>query len=220
MVISKKKQLALHEKRKNQITKAAMKLFDQKGYTNTTIQDISEEAEISKGLIYRYFESKEDILSSLVEALNSCIDECSAVESGRGAIKLFTMRLLSYPYYEDYVPPYRVLFTAMLRGETNINKLSREGAAFPVDDNFGRDYFGALFARGQEQGEFKEGDPVMFGDIYWKYLLGSLSVMARAEKKEFNPDVDAVLSLFENHSQAGSTQTLDVDTSTDKADDR
>ncbi len=47
------------------ILEAARKIFEEKGFLNTTLQDVARSAEISVGLIYRYFESKEDIFASL-----------------------------------------------------------------------------------------------------------------------------------------------------------
>ncbi len=43
----------------------AMKLFAGKGYHATSISQIAKEAGISKGLLYNYYESKEDLLVAL-----------------------------------------------------------------------------------------------------------------------------------------------------------
>jgi AcrR family transcriptional regulator len=51
--------------RHNEILEAARRCFDSTGFLNTTLQDVAREAEVSVGLIYRYFESKEDIFASL-----------------------------------------------------------------------------------------------------------------------------------------------------------
>ncbi|NBW98013.1 TetR/AcrR family transcriptional regulator [bacterium] len=51
--------------RTNDILEAARQLFERKGFLNTPLQDVAQEAEISVGLIYRYFQSKEDIFASL-----------------------------------------------------------------------------------------------------------------------------------------------------------
>ncbi len=44
------------------IFEAGMRLFQEKGFINTTLQDICEKAGVSKGTIFNYFTSKEDIL--------------------------------------------------------------------------------------------------------------------------------------------------------------
>lgn len=52
----------LVEKRQQQISDAALKLFAQKGYHNTTVRDIARLSNISTGSIYDYVKNKEDIL--------------------------------------------------------------------------------------------------------------------------------------------------------------
>ncbi len=56
------------EDRREQIIDAAMRVFAQKGYSNTTNKDIAREAGITTGLIYYYFESKEALLKAMLEA--------------------------------------------------------------------------------------------------------------------------------------------------------
>ena len=55
---------ALHRER---IMKAAEKLFSEKGFVQTTIDDISKASEYSRRTIYAYFENKEDILHHIIE---------------------------------------------------------------------------------------------------------------------------------------------------------
>lgn len=52
----------LVEERRGQILRAAVKLFSEKGYYITTIQQIARKAGVSTGLIYQYFRDKDDIL--------------------------------------------------------------------------------------------------------------------------------------------------------------
>ena len=55
------------EIRRAEIMDAAMLLFIEKGYANTTTQDIVDKVNISRGLLYYHFKNKEDILYCLVE---------------------------------------------------------------------------------------------------------------------------------------------------------
>ena len=52
----------LVERRQQQISEAALKLFARKGYHNTTIRDIARLSNISTGSVYDYIKNKEDIL--------------------------------------------------------------------------------------------------------------------------------------------------------------
>jgi AcrR family transcriptional regulator len=54
--------------RRAQIIQAAMACFSRKGYTNTTMDDIVAESGLSKGTLYWYFDSKDDLFSSATAA--------------------------------------------------------------------------------------------------------------------------------------------------------
>lgn len=51
---------------KGRIIESAWELFYEQGYENTTIDDIVEHSETSKGSFYHYFDSKDGLLSSLL----------------------------------------------------------------------------------------------------------------------------------------------------------
>jgi AcrR family transcriptional regulator len=55
----------LAQTRRKGILDAAMTAFDRQGYTATTVDDIAAAAGISKGSIYNYFRSKQDLFSQL-----------------------------------------------------------------------------------------------------------------------------------------------------------
>ncbi len=53
--------------RKNEILDIAEILFHEKGYTETTVEDILKESGIAKGTLYYHFKSKEDILLAMID---------------------------------------------------------------------------------------------------------------------------------------------------------
>ena len=55
------------EERRNQIVDAAVRRFSRDGFHQTTMDDICAEADMSKGALYRYFASKEDIVATMYE---------------------------------------------------------------------------------------------------------------------------------------------------------
>lgn len=58
---------AKREKKRQQLRNAAYQCFSAKGYHATSVDDICNEAKISKGSFYWYFESKQAVLLSIVE---------------------------------------------------------------------------------------------------------------------------------------------------------
>lgn len=57
------------ENRKKELVKIAYNKFISKGYENTSVDEIIEEAKIAKGTFYYYFESKEQILEEVVNLM-------------------------------------------------------------------------------------------------------------------------------------------------------
>jgi len=51
---------------RRQILAAALTVFSRRGYAGTTLDDITAEANLSKGAIYWYFESKADLFATLL----------------------------------------------------------------------------------------------------------------------------------------------------------
>lgn len=57
----------IRESRKIQILESALELFAREGYGHVSISMLSQHAGISKGLMYNYFESKEELLQQVVD---------------------------------------------------------------------------------------------------------------------------------------------------------
>ncbi|WP_233423682.1 TetR/AcrR family transcriptional regulator, partial [Sphingobium amiense] len=52
---------------RSRILLAARNLFDRRGFHQTPMADLAEEAQVSVGQIYRLFKSKEDVIGAIVE---------------------------------------------------------------------------------------------------------------------------------------------------------
>ena len=91
------------EERPDEITQAALAAFAENGYAATRVDEVAKKAGVSKGLLYLYFKTKEDLfkavirsfLSPRIEALISNIEETdlSAGEFLRGPFLTFAKAL-------------------------------------------------------------------------------------------------------------------------------
>lgn len=81
------------EARRQQIVDAAAACFSRKGFHQTTMQDICQEAELSPGAVYRYFSGKDEIIeameaqgrehtAAIIEAVTSERDDTLDILSG------------------------------------------------------------------------------------------------------------------------------------------
>lgn len=66
---TKKQYEEIREERRQQIMQAALELFANKGFDATSISMIAKEAGISKGLMYNYFESKENLIAEIMDQI-------------------------------------------------------------------------------------------------------------------------------------------------------
>ena len=57
------------EERTNQIIEAAMNVFSRLGFNKARMDDIAEETQLSKGTLYLYFKSKDDLIITLINRL-------------------------------------------------------------------------------------------------------------------------------------------------------
>ena len=55
--------------KREKILKVSLKLFMEKGFNQTSIEEITKLVGISKGSFYTYFKSKEELLESIIESL-------------------------------------------------------------------------------------------------------------------------------------------------------
>ncbi|MCP4717384.1 MAG: TetR/AcrR family transcriptional regulator [Deltaproteobacteria bacterium] len=68
----------MKDAKRKQILDGAITVFSQKGYQYATIEEISREAGVSKGLVHNYFENKLDLLLSVILLLVRSVNEINS----------------------------------------------------------------------------------------------------------------------------------------------
>jgi TetR/AcrR family transcriptional regulator, fatty acid metabolism regulator protein len=73
----------------HQILTAAIKVFAERGFAQSTISQIAQEAGVADGTIYLYFKNKDDILVQFYERMTDHVSSCfwEAVEEGQTALQ-------------------------------------------------------------------------------------------------------------------------------------
>lgn len=85
------------EKMKDKLYRTAIKLFNEKGYHNTTILEICNMCGIAKGTYYLYFQSKEDIIKmSFANGIDAYLEEHIRDEIEADLGDSVTSRILFY----------------------------------------------------------------------------------------------------------------------------
>ncbi|BAM70213.1 transcriptional regulator [Methanothermobacter sp. CaT2] len=89
------------ERRREQIIRAAEKAFFARGYDRVTMDEIAEEAEVNKALLYYYFKNKESLFFAVnlygVRILHSMYRRCLKLDTdGYGKVRAMVEALYSF----------------------------------------------------------------------------------------------------------------------------
>jgi len=86
----------------------ALALFREKGYDETTVEEITERADVSKGTFFNYFSSKQALLSELAVWRFSQLCEAVDVEQGAPSSPLARIKLLMSMLREQALNDWRL----------------------------------------------------------------------------------------------------------------
>ncbi len=176
------------ERRTEEILDAAFRVFSLKGYRNATVDDIAQQAGISKGTCYQYFTGKEDIFIATMErtlATQLAEAEAAAGEEKDALTRLGIEGLTFISKYRDL----QFMFMGMVSEALGGNEKMRKKAA----EVFGKvaEFLARDIERGIADGVFRPVDP----DTVAYALFGIAEVVGN----RFMVDEDFdVLSFFVN----------------------
>lgn len=154
----------------DQVLKAALDLFATQGYATTSVQQIVKAAGVTKGAMYHYFTSKDDLLFAVYERILSLqkrrLDEITA-EGGPAEDVLRAVCEDVVVTSIDFLPEGTVFFRSqhMLVPERQ-KEVKRRRREY-------HDEFAALLVRGQAEGSFRDDIPVpvliahFFSDVHY-----------------------------------------------------
>jgi AcrR family transcriptional regulator len=90
------------EQRYNTILKAAETLFAQKGYHQTSIEEIADLAEVSTGSVYFYFKNKEDLLITLMQEIGHQLRKLLGDELKRADYSFDSFKNIAFAFLRNF----------------------------------------------------------------------------------------------------------------------
>ena len=187
------------ERRRQQITVAAKRVFAEKGFSRTTMEDIANEAELSPGTLYLYFKNKDELYASLsLQILQYLIIRLEDVRKKEELDNFQRIGALKEALYDVYQFDPLVLINIfhLQSSETlsnlspellsDIKELSRKAIRMLAD----------IFKDGIDDGIFIDYHPIAIADVVMSLFSGI--VLCEESKKVFDVKKDFL------------TQTLDV----------
>ncbi len=162
------------DKRKIEIINAARKVFSNKGFNSSTMEEIATEAELSPGTLYLYFKNKEELHTSLsIEILKYLADKIQKVvlEAISVEEKIDRFRDVFIEVY-DHDPNILINLFHLQSGETLQNLSDEVLQQIKIYSSLAHGAIINVIKEGIEQGIFIDEHPVALADVLWASYAG------------------------------------------------
>ena len=173
------------EARPGELLSAALDQFVERGFSATRLEDVAERAGVSKGTLYLYFSSKEDLFKAVVrDSLLPVLGQAEDLVSSFPGDSIELFQLIIQGWWTHI-------------GNTKLTGLSKlvmsESGNFPELANFyhkefiarGRKMITSLLERGFARGEFRPIDTIQMTQVIiaplimlmmWKHSFGASKI--------------------------------------------
>ncbi len=155
---------------RERIVRAAVELFSSRGFSQTTVEDITETADVGKGTFFNYFPSKEHVLGALAEIQISRLNEgLAAARTGKKTRDV----LLDLSLVMPRLPGRSRLLTRSLMsglaGSETVRTLILPGVMR------GREVLAEVFRLGQQRGEIRpDVDAMDMAVLFQQSMFGAI----------------------------------------------
>ena len=192
------------ERRRQQIIVAAKRVFSEKGYSKSTMEDIAREAELSPGTLYLYFKNKDELYASLslriLQYLNIRLEDVKKEKDIEPRQKIAAIKEALFDVYQ-FDPMILINMFHLQSSETlknlssplleNITELSRNSLTILAE----------IFKDDTGQDIFANHHPTAIADIVWSLFTGVVlweesKRMIDNEKDFLKQTLDVAFEIF------------------------
>ena len=184
----------LHKRRKSEILRAATKCFSAKGIRQATMQEICAAVNISPGSLYRYYASKDDIITALAESYRQ--ENEALLEHLRSSDDLLTAMRQAIPEIVNYISdPATASFSVEIVAEAARNP--DVAAPFLVGERRFKESLVEIIKTGQERGQVDTSvDAAGFVHLFVNLLdaiCGSFAFPVSVSKSQITKSFDDMI---------------------------
>ncbi|MCM6766178.1 TetR/AcrR family transcriptional regulator [Weissella paramesenteroides] len=165
----------MREETQSKIEDAALRTFVKNGISDTKMQDIAKAANVSSGVTYRYFSSKDELIKKVLSnAGEGLLNANNTLLNGANSPKSTFMALASHMLLEindnDDAAKFATLVYQIL-GTKNGYELAKESGLIAQHIAL-KDNLAKIFSLGQSSGDFKSGDAYEFSCFFISSFQG------------------------------------------------
>ncbi len=183
---------------RDRLFRAAVELFGTRGFTATTVEDITRAADVAKGTFFNYFPTKEHLLTEFGEMrLDILRRGLGEAERGRAPLRDVLHRLL-YALMEEPGRS-RAMTRCMLLGAL------AEPTKAIVEEKLarGREILAAAIALGQRRGEIRRNSPsTELARLFQQSYFGAMYLWTLHPHLKLTQSLDSTFALFWAGAQA------------------
>ena len=180
---------------RERLFRSALQLFAQKGFAETTVEDITEAADVGKGTFFNYFPSKDHILLAFSDMQLAKLEQSiNGLRTSQQSLPEFMRGLVLRMSQEPLRNPgmIRALLLGYLSSnpvrEAMINKQSRAHALHKQ-----------MVEIGQERGEIRKDLPAAeIAHVFRQTILGTLLIWSVTGDASLQDRIDSALQLIWN----------------------
>ncbi len=153
------------EERRLELMEKAQELFFSRGYTRTSVAQITDALGVAKGTFYYYFDSKQDLLEQLAESRSEEVFQMLQAEVAREDLtaleKLHRIYAVSSAWKGQNRAMIKTLHEAFYREENLVFRYKMSQYSMEKTQPLLR----RILQEGQDRGEFSGGDPDAVAEI-------------------------------------------------------
>lgn len=188
----------MRDERREKFLTAALSVFSEKGLAAARMSDIARVAGSSQGLVYHYFETKEELYTALIrKAFDGMNEAARALEAMPltpldKVEKALTELLRLIAGHEDFSRYFMLTAQASLSSAIPAEAAAviRQKRAYPYE------VLARIFRAGQRDGTIRRHDPDELAVVFWTTIKG-LAMHRAAFGEAFRaPDVKLLLAPF------------------------
>jgi AcrR family transcriptional regulator len=167
--------------RREDILQAAREVFFERGIHHATVDEVAEQAEVSKGTVYLYFDSKETILAHLLleglERLVGDLESAFAPADSVAAPQRMRRLALAYLKFFQKYPSYFHLMSAFDRGRFQEAIPAELYGQVLTRSLRGLEWLVRAVEQGRAEGALRTSDARQAASVMWAGLNGVLVLL-------------------------------------------
>lgn len=181
------------EKRREEILLAGLDLFVKKGYAATKTSDIAKAVNMSDGLLFHYFATKESLYEELIR-IGTESSQAWMETDERSPLNFFTdvtNQILDMIRVNPQGAEFFVLIAQALRSSTTPERITQILAS--QETRYAKTV--ELIRKGQEAGEIRRGNPEALACTFWCSIQGIAEQLAVYPQTPF-PQAEWIVSIL------------------------